>query len=116
MDGCRIGTIADLSGHGQPVISRIIDQMERDGLVKRQPGEKGRAVEVWFTARGRTLYKELLPEAIALANWILRDFSEREAQATARNVERLVESIETSRDSKVSTKAKKKGQGLMKAV
>ncbi len=108
IDGCRIGTIADLSGHEQPVISRIIDQMERDGLVKRRPGEKGRAVEVWVTARGRTLYKELLPEAVAIVNWILRDFTESEAQIAARIMERLIESIESPRDSGKTRKTRKK--------
>ena len=98
LDGCRIGTIADLSGQKQPVISRIIDQMERDGLVKRRPGEKGRAVEVWFTPRGRVAYAELLPEATKFVSWMLRGFSKSEAQTLAHYLERLIIDIEERHD------------------
>jgi DNA-binding MarR family transcriptional regulator len=63
-DGARIGQLAEMSGTAQAVTSRVVDQMERDGLVERRPApDDRRAVEVWVTAHGRSTFGELLPEA-----------------------------------------------------
>jgi len=63
-DGARLGQLAVMSGAEQAVTSRVVDQMERDGLVRREPvpGD-GRAVEVRLTSVGRELFATLLPEA-----------------------------------------------------
>src|SRR4051812_23941808 len=66
-DGARVGQLAEVSCAEQAVTSRVVEQMERDGLVERRPAVGARrAVEVWLTRRGRTLYKRLLPAAIEL--------------------------------------------------
>jgi DNA-binding MarR family transcriptional regulator len=63
-DGARLGQLARMSGTEQPVMTRVVDQMERDGLVRRAPApDDGRAVEVWLEAAGRALFAELLPAA-----------------------------------------------------
>ena len=90
-DGSRIGTIADLSGGEQPAVSRVIDQMERDGLVSRRPSlDDSRAVEVWLTSRGREINDELLPEAEAFVRQMLESFDEDEVRQLAGFLERLV--------------------------
>lgn len=89
-DGSRIGTIADLSGGEQPAISRVIDQMERDGLVLRRPSlHDSRAVEVWMSERGRSVYRELLPEAEAFVQRMLRTLSNTEIRQLQNLLERL---------------------------
>jgi DNA-binding MarR family transcriptional regulator len=89
-DGSRIGTIADLSGGEQPAVSRVIDQMERDGLVDRRPSlQDSRAVEVWITARGRAITNDLLPEAEAFVKRMLRKLSADEIRQLNALLERL---------------------------
>ena len=94
-DGSRIGTIADLSGGEQPAVSRVIDQMERDGLVKRRPSlNDSRAVEVWITKLGRTTYDMLMPEAQAFVQRMLRTFSDAESNQMNSLLERLFSDLQ----------------------
>jgi DNA-binding MarR family transcriptional regulator len=89
-DGSRIGTIADLSGGEQPAVSRVIDQMERDGLVKRRPSlDDSRAVEVWITGQGRAVYDELMPAANAFVQRMLRALGDDEIEQLQSLLERL---------------------------
>jgi len=89
-DGSRIGTIADLSGGEQPAVSRVVDQMERDGLVDRRPSlQDSRAVEVWITARGRAITGDLLPEAKAFVKRMLRKLSADEIRQLNTLLERM---------------------------
>jgi DNA-binding MarR family transcriptional regulator len=89
-DGSRIGTIADLSGGEQPAVSRVIDQMERDGLVKRRPSlDDSRAVEVWITGQGRAVYDELMPAANAFVQRMLRALGDDEVEQLQSLLERL---------------------------
>jgi len=90
-DGSRVGTIADLSGGEQPAVSRVIDQMERDGLVARKPSvDDSRAVEVWITMGGRELIDELLPDAEAFVERMLGSFDGAEVRQLMQFLERLI--------------------------
>lgn len=64
--GNRIG---DLSRHTiieQSTLSRVIDQMVRDGLVERQsPAHDNRVVEVHMTGHGQAVFQQVLPIALA---------------------------------------------------
>jgi DNA-binding MarR family transcriptional regulator len=63
-DGRTIGDLVDYTIIAQPALSRIIDQMERDGLVTRQTAEHdSRVVEVHLTPHGRKLYAKIAPVA-----------------------------------------------------
>ena len=89
-DGSRVGTIADLSGTEQPAVSRVLDQMERDGLVERRPArDDSRAVEVWVTREGNAMFDELLPEANGFVQRLLRNFERTEIDAMTRYLDRL---------------------------
>ena len=89
-DGSRIGTIADLSGGEQPAVSRVIDQMQRDGLVKRRAAlDDSRAVEVWITKQGRAVYDELMPHAEEFVQRMVRTLSDDEIKQLQRILERL---------------------------
>ncbi len=80
-DGARIGQIAEMSGNEQPVVSRVIDQMERDGLVQRRRArEDSRAVEVWLTDAGRALFDRLSPLATAYVTRLLGGVDEGEVK------------------------------------
>jgi MarR family transcriptional regulator for hemolysin len=94
-DGSRIGTIADLSGGEQAAVSRVIDQMERDNLVKRRPSlNDSRAVEVWITQLGRDTYDELMPEAKAFVKRMVRTLSDTEIKQMTSLLERLFSDLQ----------------------
>lgn len=64
--GNRIGDLSKHTVIEQSTLSRVIDQMERDGLVMRRPLENdNRVIEVHLTDRGRQTYAEVLPIALA---------------------------------------------------
>jgi MarR family transcriptional regulator, organic hydroperoxide resistance regulator len=74
-DGRTIGDLVDYTIIAQPALSRIIDQMERDGLVTRQTAaHDSRVVEVHLTPHGRKLYAKIAPVA------------ERHAQLTVKSL------------------------------
>ena len=94
-DGSRIGTIADLSGGEQPAVSRVIDQMERDGLVTRRPSlDDSRAVEVWITDRGRAVIDDLMPEANAFVDRMLRKLDDAEVRLLKSLMERIFSDLQ----------------------
>lgn len=94
-DGSRIGTIADLSGGEQPAVSRVIDQMERDGLVRRRPSlHDNRAVEVWITAQGRKVFDALMPHAEAFVERMVRTLDEAEIKQLTSTLERLFSDLQ----------------------
>ncbi len=94
-DGSRIGTIADLSGGEQPAVSRVIDQMERDGLVARRPSlHDSRAVEVWITGRGREITTALMPEAEAFVHRMFRKLSPTDIRRLTEMLERLFSDLQ----------------------
>ena len=94
-DGSRIGTIADLSGGEQAAVSRVIDQMERDDLVKRRPSlNDSRAVEVWITQLGQDTYDELMPEAKAFVKRMVRTLTDTEIKQLTSLLERLFSDLQ----------------------
>jgi DNA-binding MarR family transcriptional regulator len=63
-DGRAIGDLVEYTIIAQPALSRIVDQMERDGLVTRETARRdSRVVEVHLTSHGRKLYAKIAPVA-----------------------------------------------------
>ena len=96
-DGSRVGTIADLSGTEQPAISRVLDQMARDGLLERRAAlDDSRAVEIWITPEGQAVFEELLPEAKAFVKTLLRNFKPDEITTISNYLDRLFDDLRES--------------------
>lgn len=94
-DGSRVGTIADLSGGEQAAVSRVIDQMERDGLVTRRPSiTDSRAVDVWITTRGAEIYSELLPAAEQFVDRMVQSLSKVEIISLTAMLDRLFRDLQ----------------------
>lgn len=94
-DGSRIGTIADLAGTEQPATSRVIDQMERDGVVIRRPAvDDSRAVEVWLTPGGRKIFDDLLPIADDFVCRLTRNMSKDDLKFMNRHLEKLLNDVQ----------------------
>ena len=61
-DGRSMGELADYMVIEQPALSRIVDQMERDKLVKRRHAKSdSRIVRVYLTTAGRSMFKDIRP-------------------------------------------------------
>ncbi|ARN74596.1 MarR family winged helix-turn-helix transcriptional regulator [Oceanicoccus sagamiensis] len=94
MDGCRIGELAEMAGSEQAVLSRVVDQMQRDGLIERRPAaEDSRATEVWITPSGDSLYQQLLPQAARHVDRLVRAFDDGEASQMAQSLEKMLDDI-----------------------
>jgi DNA-binding MarR family transcriptional regulator len=77
----NIGELMQLTLVPQSALSRLIDQMERDGLVRRRiSATDSRVVEVELTDHGRSIFRQLAPAAISHADAIVTDFNESEKQ------------------------------------
>ncbi len=64
-DGRSLSELASVTVMEQSVASRVVDQMRRDGLVARAPGETDRRVgRIHLTARGRRLFGRIYPVAL----------------------------------------------------
>lgn len=83
-DGSRITTLAELAGSTQPVTSRVVDQMERDGLVERRPDPHDlRATGVWLTADGRRTFLSMVPDASHVLDEVTADLADDEVDRLA---------------------------------
>lgn len=108
-DGSRVGSIADMSGSGQAPLSRVIDQMERDGLVeRRRAGEDNRAVEVWMTPSGRQLYESLLPLAERFVSALVSSIPAGQAAVMMTTLNGMLENIDTAVNAAHAVKDEKK--------
>lgn len=94
-DGSRVGQIAELSGSEQPVVSRVIDQMERDGLVERRRSEgDSRAVEVWLTDQARRVLEQLQPSAQRYIGRLLSGVQMNEVSQAMQVLSRILSTLD----------------------
>ncbi len=86
----RVGELAEAEQVEPPTMTRLVDGMERDGYVTRQPDpDDGRAVVVRATSKGvRALKKGRSQRVDALAA-VLRSLSAGELATLARGVDLL---------------------------
>jgi DNA-binding MarR family transcriptional regulator len=97
----RITTAGDLAHnicHDGGSLTRLIDQMEKRGLVTRQRGEKDRrVVTLALTPRGRALVEALAPRVMNFWNKLLSGFSHAEVDTLIALLTRLVIAAEGAR-------------------
>ena len=91
-DGLTIGELAGDVLAQQPTLTKLVDRMERAGLVERRGDESdGRRTRVFETAGGRTLVAPLLAQAKAHERAALAAFAPHEAEALKRALRALCE-------------------------
>lgn len=79
----------------QSALSRVVDQMERDGLVTRRPKlEDNRIIEVFLTDQGRACYLQLLPAARSYAESIVDGMSKRERLTLLKSLQKVLHNLE----------------------
>jgi DNA-binding MarR family transcriptional regulator len=90
----RIATAGDLAHnicHDAGSLTRLIDQMEKRGLVTRTRSDKDRrVVTLALTPRGRSLVEALAPKVMDFWNGLLSGFSHAEVDTLINLLTRLV--------------------------
>lgn len=90
-----LGQIVDLTVMQQPSISRVVSQLEREGLAKRQISKKdSRVVNVRLTAAGERAFQEIYPTAQRHQQQALRGFTKKDINTLTKFLQRIQENIE----------------------
>ena len=77
-----------------PTMSRIVDGMERRGLLLRKPHpEDGRARVLHLTRKGRELEKKLVPVARKLVNRLVAGISEDDLVTTRATLRKMFDNL-----------------------
>lgn len=65
-EGCLQSQLADPMLKDHPNVTKMLDALEKQGLIKRKPDKTDRRSNaVWLTEAGKTLLDEFLPEIVA---------------------------------------------------
>jgi DNA-binding MarR family transcriptional regulator len=82
-------------GLHQSTLTRIVDRLERDGLVaRRRDSKEKRLVEVALTGAGRKLYRALDRECTTVASEMLKVVPEEKRRACVEALDLLSRSID----------------------
>jgi DNA-binding MarR family transcriptional regulator len=81
----------------QPTVSRIVNQLEREGLAFRESCDQdSRFVQVMLTEAGEQAFREIYPVATRHQEQGLKDFSQQEIETLIGFLERIQENIESN--------------------
>ncbi len=79
----------------QPTVSRIVDQLEREGLALRKAGdEDSRYVEVMLTEEGEKAFARVYPLAIRHQERALQGFTPEDIEVLTGLLKRILKNIE----------------------
>jgi DNA-binding MarR family transcriptional regulator len=94
-DGLRMGDLSDTTSIEVSTLTRLVDTMEKKGLVaRRRDGKDARAIVVQVTAAGRRLTERILPIAEHYETAALEGFSAAEADKLKAALRRLYANME----------------------
>jgi DNA-binding MarR family transcriptional regulator len=89
-----IGTIVAKTVIPQSSLSRVVDQIERRGLVERRPRpHNNRVIDVHLTRQGRAIFERILPAALAVRDELVADLSEAESRQFVRILRKLLQRL-----------------------
>ena len=93
-DGRSQRELSDATFRDRPTMSRILDVLERDGIVERRvdPGDQ-RARLVHLTRRGRALEKKLVPVVERIVRSMTRGLDERDLVTTRATLARMFDNL-----------------------
>ena len=93
-DGQRQSALSERTLRDRPTMSRILDTMEKSGLVERTVDEKdARSRLVKLTRSGKSLQAKLVPVAKRLVARLEQDIPERDLEVTHRTLARMLENL-----------------------
>ena len=89
-DGRRMGDLSETTSIEVSTLTRLVDNMEKKGLVaRRRDNGDARVVSLFVTAAGRRLTQRILPIAERYETVALKGFEPREAEALKAALRRL---------------------------
>ncbi len=92
----RLGQIVELTVMEQPSVSRIVTQLEREGLARRNVSkDDSRVVYVSLTAAGQKAFQEIYPTAKRHQKRALDGFSDDDIERLTDYLRRIQDNIET---------------------
>jgi DNA-binding MarR family transcriptional regulator len=98
-DGITVGEIIERAMMQQSALSRALQTMEDEGLVKRVPRRAdGRYVDVFLTSKGSELFNALDGIVRHRQEQLLHDFTDREKKAAFGVIRRLLANVPGSSD------------------
>lgn len=93
-DGQSQSALSELTLRDRPTMSRILDTMEKSGLVERHVDEQdGRSRLVKLTRSGKALREKLVPVAKKIVAQLEHDIPERDLEVTHRTLSRMLENL-----------------------
>jgi MarR family transcriptional regulator, organic hydroperoxide resistance regulator len=93
-DGQTQSALSELTLRDRPTMSRILDTMEKGGLVERHTDERdARSKQVKLTRTGKALKEKLVPLAKHLVQRLERDIPERDLETTHRTLSKMLENL-----------------------
>jgi DNA-binding MarR family transcriptional regulator len=94
-DGRRMGDLSKTTSIEVSTLTRLVDNMEKDGLVaRRRDSEDARAVALHVTAAGRRLTQRIVPIAERYETVALEGFTAGEAEALKKALRRLYDNMD----------------------
>lgn len=91
-NGQTPGALARTLSFLRPSVTRIVDSLEREGLVERKPDSKDRrAIQIFITLKGKRLLKKLRGEISEILEELLSFMSNKEKDALLFGLEALIE-------------------------
>lgn len=96
-EGLTVGELARLVLFKQPTLTKVLDRLQSQGLVVRQPqAEDRRKVGLFLTAAGRALVDELIDEARRCENRVLGQCTDTTGiEPLKESLRRLIGDLET---------------------
>ncbi|SKC42981.1 DNA-binding transcriptional regulator, MarR family [Maledivibacter halophilus] len=89
----------------ESTVARLVDRLERDGLVVRQRSEEDRRVyNLLLTKKGNEYRKELLPEGEKFNEIVSSNITEKEMQTFMTVLDKMINNIRYYRIKKESEK------------
>jgi len=86
-----IGEIADHAALRQSTLSRVVDQLEKQNLVKRNPlSENKRIVRVIMTKKGMGLFDKIYPAALSLHTFMADALSNEDRENLYKIFDKLI--------------------------
>lgn len=94
-DGRRMGDLADTTSIEMSTLTRLVDNMEKKGLVsRRRDASDARVVVLHVAPAGRRLTQRILPIAERYERVALAGFDAREAEQLRQALRRLYENMD----------------------
>ena len=95
--GLSVAGLAGIVGLSHSATVRLVDDLARRGLVRRQAGEDRRSVGIALTAEGEAMRARLMAARAAVLLDAMDGLPGAEREAFARGVARVLERLTTSR-------------------